>query len=179
MRSRSSRIWPGDCATVQLTTDGHRPYLSAVPAGFGTKIDYAMLVKMYGADPAADHRYSPPVCTGIHARRISGQPDLSTSMVERQNLTMRMGMRRFTRLTNAFSKKVENLTAAVSLHFAYYNLCRVHSSLEKGQTPAMAAGVTDHRWTLEELIGLLEAAERVPVKRGPYKPRQTAGANSK
>ena len=102
---------------------------------------------------------------------ITGNPDpahISTSYVERQNLTMRMSMRRFTRLTNAFSKKVENLAAAVSLHFAHYNFCRVHQSLN-GQTPAMAAGIADHVWTVDELIGLLAAAEATPTKRGPYK----------
>jgi|SRR5579864_2181873 len=157
---------------VQLTTDGHRPYLQAVRSAFGNEVDYAQLVKYYGIDPQGDRRYSPAVCTGASPEPISGKPDaalISTSYVERQNLTMRMSMRRFTRLTNAFSKKVENLAAAVSLHFAHYNLCRPHSSLGKGITPAMAAGVTDHVWTLPELIGLLEAAEAVPVRRGHYR----------
>jgi IS1 family transposase len=161
---------------VQLTTDGHKPYLQAVDAAFGGKIDYATLVKLYGnvapRDTAA--RYSAPVCIGTERRVRTGYPDksqISTSYIERQNLTMRMSMRRFTRLTNAFSKKVENLTAAVSLHFMYYNFVRVHSTI--GMTPAQAAGVTDHPWTLAELIGLLQEAEdRVPRKRGPYKPRQ-------
>jgi IS1 family transposase len=154
---------------VQLTTDGHRPYLNAVGEGFGDDVDYAQLVKIYGSERAGAARYSPAKCLGAVPTTITGNPDpdhISTSYVERQNLTMRMSMRRFTRLTNAFSKKAENLAAAVSLHFAHYNLCRVHSSL--GTTPAVAAGVTDHVWTLDELIGLLEEAERVPVKRGSY-----------
>jgi IS1 family transposase len=163
---------------VQLTTDGNNFYLTAVEGAFGDNIDYAMLIKKYGIDPEADdRRYSPAVCTGIDVRRVKGDPDpeaISTSYVERQNLTMRMSMRRFTRLTNAFSKKVENHAAAISLHFAYYNFCRVHKSLN-GQTPAMAAGVTDHVWKPSELVALLEQAETaVPQKRGPYKPRQKA-----
>jgi IS1 family transposase len=153
---------------VQLTSDGHRPYLGAIRQAFGGEIDYAILNKIYAAKNSA--RYSPPECIGTERHIVSGNPDpklISTSYVERQNLTMRMSMRRFTRLTNAFSKKVENLAAAVSLHFAYYNYCRVHASLNK-QTPAMAAGVADHVWTLAELIGLLEQAEAVPMKRGRY-----------
>jgi len=156
---------------VQLTTDGHRPYLTAVLSAFGNDIDYAQLVKIYGRDTSGkpERRYSPAVCLGADARTIVGSPDpehISTSHVERLNLTMRMSMRRYTRLTNAFSKKVENLAAAVSLHFMHYNFCRVHKTL--GTTPAVAAGLTDHVWTLRELIGLLEDAERVPVKRGRY-----------
>ncbi|HEX6700407.1 MAG TPA: IS1 family transposase [Gaiellaceae bacterium] len=161
---------------VQLTPDAFRPYLNAVENAFDGDVDYAQLVKLYGSDATGARKsggakYSPGVCIGSHADVITGSPDkgrISTSHVERANLTMRMSMRRFTRLTNAFSKKVENLAAAVSLHFAFYNLCRVHQSLN-GQTPAMAAGVADHVWTLDELIGLLEAAERVPVKRGAYR----------
>jgi IS1 family transposase len=154
---------------VQLTTDGFKPYLTAVEGAFGDAVDYAVLVKLYGSDGGAG-RFSPPRMIGTHSERINGNPKpegISTSYVERQNLTMRMSMRRFTRLTNAFSKKVENLAAAVSLHFAHYNLCRVHKTL--GTTPAVAAGVTDHVWTLNELIGLLDAAERVPVRRGSYR----------
>ena len=157
---------------VQLTTDAHRPYLTAVEDAFKGDVDYAQLVKIYGTDSAGAGRYSPPTCLGASPRRVTGNPDpghISTSHVERQNLTMRMSMRRFTRLTNAFSKKVENLAAAVSLHFAYYNFCRVHQTL--GTTPAVAAGVTDHVWNLDELIGLLEAAEATPVKRGSYQKR--------
>jgi IS1 family transposase len=160
---------------IQLTTDGHRVYVRAVSNSFKGGVDYAMLVKLYGTEGGDAGRYSPPKCIGAIPQAISGDPDpehISTSYVERSNLTMRMSMRRFTRLTNAFSKKVENLTAAVSLHFAYYNFCRVHQTL--GTTPAVAAGVADRVWTLDELIGLLEAAESVPYKRGPYKKRQAA-----
>jgi IS1 family transposase len=155
---------------VQLTTDGHRPYLNAVENAFDGDVDYAQLVKLYGTDGGAG-KYSPAVCIGAIPQPITGNPDpdhISTSHVERLNLTTRMSMRRFTRLTNAFSKKVENLAAAVSLHFCHYNFCRAHQSLGPKTTPAMAAGLTDHVWTLDELIGLLEEAERVPVKRGRY-----------
>jgi IS1 family transposase len=161
---------------VQLTTDGHRPYLNAVENAFDGDVDYAQLVKLYGTDGGAG-KYSPAVCIGAIPQPITGNPDpdhISTSHVERLNLTTRMSMRRFTRLTNAFSKKVENLAAAVSLHFCHYNFCRAHQSLGPKTTPAMAAGLTDHVWTLDELIGLLEEAERVPVKRGRYaKTRET------
>jgi IS1 family transposase len=165
---------------VQLTTDGHTVYLNAVRDAFHGKIDYATLTKIYsfsGESGGGKARYSPGECIGTVPRAVSGRPDpskISTSYVERQNLTMRMSMRRFTRLTNAFSKKVENLTAAVSLHFMHYNYCRPHSSLGKKVTPAMAAGITDHVWTLQELIALLEAAEGTPTRRGPYKKRQPA-----
>lgn len=147
---------------VQLTTDGHQPYLWAVEGAFGSEIDYAILQKIYGTAPEADTRYSPAVCLGVDVRVVQGDPDpdlISTSYVERQNLTMRMGMRRFTRLTNAFSKKVENLAAAVALHFMHYNFARPHKSLANPypRTPAMAGGVADHAWTLEEIAGLLES----------------------
>lgn len=140
---------------VQLTSDGHKPYLEAVEGAFGADIDYAMLVKVYGEAPEGQRRYSPPVCTGARKTRIEGHPDpkhVSTSYAERNNLTMRMSMRRFTRLTNAFSKKVENHTHAVALHFMFYNFGRIHKSLRA--TPAMAAGVADHVWTLEEIASL-------------------------
>jgi len=143
---------------VQLTTDGHRAYLTAVPGAFGRDIDYAQLVKLYGTDPEAEARYSPPTCIGAKAHVVSGDPDpehISTSYAERQNLTMRMGMRRFTRLTNAFLEKVENLAHAVSLHFMYYNFARVHKTLKT--TPAVAAGIADHRWTIEEIVALLDS----------------------
>jgi len=143
---------------VQLTTDGHRPYLTAVPGAFGDEIDYAQLVKLYGPDPDGEKRYSPAKCVGTDTHVVSGVPDpahISTSYVERQNLTMRMGMRRFTRLTNAFSKKVENLQCAVALHFMYYNFARVHQTLKT--TPAVAAGIADHVWTVEEIVGLLDS----------------------
>jgi IS1 family transposase len=142
---------------VQLTTDGHRIYLESVEAAFGGEFDYAMLIKLYGEDRKEETRYSPAKCLGTEVRRIGGNPDpehISTSYVERQNLTMRMGMRRFTRLTNAFSKKAENLAHAVSLHFMYYNFVRLHKTL--GTTPAAYVGVADHVWTPEEVAGLLD-----------------------
>lgn len=141
---------------VQLTTDGLKVYLEAVEGAFGANVDYARLVKLYGEAPKTDTRYSPPQCLGARRDRISGFPDrryISTSFVERQNLTMRMNMRRFTRLTNGFSKKIENLEAAVALHFMYYNFARVHQTLRV--TPAMEAGVADHVWSLEEIVWLL------------------------
>lgn len=142
---------------VQLTTDGHRAYLDATERAFGTEIDYAMLQKIYGAaEQGPETRYSPAICMGARKAVISGNPDfkhVSTSYVERQNLTMRMSMRRFTRLTNAFSKKVENLEHAVALHYMHYNFCRIHQTLRV--TPAMEAGVSDHVWSLDELIALL------------------------
>lgn len=138
----------------QLTTDGLAAYVSAVEAGFGCEADYAQLVKTYGsADQEGQRRYSPAQLASIKKWVVSGTPDetlISTSYVERQNLTMRMHMRRLTRLTNAFSKKLENFKAACGLYFAYYNFVRIHKSLR--MTPAMAAGVTDHIWTVEELI---------------------------
>jgi len=142
---------------VQLTTDGHKAYLNAVEDAFGCEIDYAMLTKIYGEAPeGAEVRYSPAECTGATKDVKIGKPDMahvSTSYTERQNLTMRMSMRRFTRLTNAFSKKIENHEAAIALHFMHYNFCRVHQTLRV--TPAMEAGVADHVWSLEELIALL------------------------
>lgn len=150
---------------IQLTTDGHKMYLTPTSAVFGSDIDYAMLVKQYGATPDGPNtRYSPAPCIGIKVKKITGAPDpahVATSYVERQNLTIRMGMRRFTRLTNAFSKKAENLVAAVSLHFMYYNFARPHQTLTKAAgrptTPAMAAGVSDHVWRLTEIAGLLDS----------------------
>ena len=143
---------------VQLTTDGHRAYLTAVEAAFGGDIDYAMLVKVYGEDQSKEdqRRYSQTECTGTEILHVSGNPDvkhISTSYVERQNLTMRMSMRRFTRLTNGFSKKIENLECAVALYFMHYNFARVHKTLRV--TPAMEAGIADHVWMLEEIVGLL------------------------
>ena len=143
---------------VQLTTDGHAPYLQAVGDAFGSEIDYAMLVKHYGTGSMTEQRrYSPAQLIATELRPINGTPDtkhISTSFVERQNLTMRMGMRRFTRLTNGFSKKVDNLEHAVSLHFMHYNFARIHKSLRV--TPAMEAGLADHVWTLEEIAGLAD-----------------------
>jgi IS1 family transposase len=141
---------------IQLTTDGHRVYAEAVENAFGSEIDYAMLVKLYGASNDGESRYSPATCIGCRTGVLSGMPDpkyISTSYVERQNLSMRMGMRRFTRLTNGFSKKFENHAHQVALYFMHYNYCRVHSTLRV--TPAMEAGLTDHVWTLAELCGLL------------------------
>jgi IS1 family transposase len=139
---------------IQLTTDGHRVYADAVESAFGSEIDYAMLVKVYGEDRGErEVRYSPGEYVGCRAMPMTGNPkkrDISTSFVERQNLTMRMQMRRFTRLTNAFSKKVENLGWAVALHFMHYNFCRVHQTLRV--TPAMEAGIADHVWSIEELV---------------------------
>ena len=140
---------------IQLTTDGHRVYLEAVEGAFGSNVDYAMLVKMYGEDPKADTKYSPSECIGCRSVVITGNPKpqhISTSYVERQNLTMRMKMRRFTRLTNAFSKKVENHMAAVAIHFMHYNFARIHQTLRV--TPAMEAEIADHVWTLEEIAQL-------------------------
>lgn len=154
----------------QITTDAHKPYLKAVEAAFGGDADYAMLHKIYGASSEPETRYSPATCIGCEMKTISGVPDpkhVSTSFVERQNLTMRMSMRRFTRLTNGFSKKVDNHGHAVALYFMYYNFCRVHKTLRV--TPAMEAGVADHVWTVEELAALLPEPEA--KKRGPYKKR--------
>lgn len=146
---------------VQLTTDGLRTYLQAIDDAFGCEIDYAQLVKIYGGtDRSNEARYSPAICTGAIKSVVTGNPDktkISTSHIERQNLTMRMAMRRFTRLTNAFSKKIENLSYAVALHFMYYNFCRIHQTLRC--TPAMAAGVTDKLWDVEDVVALLEERE--------------------
>lgn len=140
---------------VQLTTDAHKPYLEAVEGAFGADIDYATLQKIYGASDEPEKRYSPATCIGCDMKVVSGRPDpehVSTSYVERQNLTMRMSMRRFTLLTNAFSKKIENHAAAVALHFIHYNFARIHKTLRI--TPAMAAGLSDHVWNYEEIAGL-------------------------
>lgn len=138
--------------------DGHKAYLDATERAFGTEIDYAMLEKIYGApQDSPETRYSPAICMGVRKAVITGNPvheHISTSYVERQNLTMRMSMRRFTRLTNGFSKKVENLETAVALHYMHYNFCRIHQTLRV--SPAMEAGVSDRVWSLEEVIGLLD-----------------------
>jgi IS1 family transposase len=142
---------------VQLTTDGHQIYVAFVGLTFGRDIDWAQIQKVYAADSAGQRHYSPAVCTGTKVRVMKGDPDpskISTSYVERQNLTMRMGMRRFTRLTNGFSKKVENLAHAVALHYTHYDFVRVHQTTKT--TPAMAAGVADHKWTLHEIAALLD-----------------------
>ncbi len=146
---------------VQLTTDGHKVYINAVEDAFGADVDYAMLTKIYGNAPENETRYSPAKILSSTTEIIKGSPNpkyISTSYVERQNLTTRMGMRRFTRLTNGFSKKLANHEAAVALHFMHYNFCRVHQTLRV--TPAMEAGLADHVWSLEEIVGLLDAAEK-------------------
>lgn len=145
---------------VQLTTDGNKTYLEAVEQAFGSNIDYAMLVKLYGAPEGkqSERRYSPATCKGTVQGTVSGSPEkkhVSTSFVERQNLTMRMSMRRFTRLTNGFSKKIENHGHAIALHFMYYNFGRIHKTLRV--TPAMEAGISDHVWSLEEIAGLADS----------------------
>lgn len=158
---------------IQLTSDGHRPYLEAVEGAFGADIDYAMLIKLYGQPQDGETRYSPPECIGTRIHRIQGEPDpafISTSYIERQNLTVRMSLRRFTRLTNAFSKKAENHAHAVALHYMHYNFGRIHKTLRV--TPAMEAGVTDHVWTLEEIASLMDA-NQTPRPRGPYKKRNS------
>ena len=146
---------------VQLTTDGHKMYFYAANIVFGKDIDYAMLVKYYGSTYDKNGHYSPPKCTHTRAKLIRGSPDMekvSTSYIERQNLTMRMSMRRFTRLTNVFSKKIENLEYAVALHFMYYNFARQHQTLTNPypKTPAMVAGISNHIWTIEEIISLAD-----------------------
>lgn len=145
---------------VQITTDGHKMYAEAVEQVFGADVDYAMLVKFYGQEPEQEKRYSPAKCTGAEKHRVMGNPDIkavSTSYVERQNLTMRMSMRRFTRLTNGFSKKVEYLGYHVALHFMFYNFARPHKTLANPypRTPAMAAGITDRVWIVEDILSLL------------------------
>ena len=161
---------------VQLTTDGHKAYLEAVEGAFGDDVDYAMLVKLYGeptGQKGHERKYSPAVCTGARKVRIEGDPDralVSTSHVERQNLTMRMHMRRFTRLTNAFSKKVQNHAYAVALHFMYYNLVRQHQRLRV--SPAMAAGVSETLRDVEWIVSLIDARAARPGPRGSYRKRE-------
>jgi IS1 family transposase len=168
---------------VQLTTDGHKAYLEAVEEAFGADIDYSMLIKLYGAPPAAAEaarRYSPAECIGARKDKITGNPDpkhISTSYVERHNLTMRMGMRRFTRLTNAFSKRVENHCHSLALYFVFYNFVRQHGSLKK-LTPAMTAGISGRLWSMEDIVALIDAREEPAKKRGPYKPRQPKAASN-
>ena len=168
---------------VQLTTDGHKAYLEAVEGAFGGDVDFAQLVKLYGPTITAPGRYSPAECIGARKTPVEGKPDekhISTSYVERANLTMRMSMRRFTRLTNAFSKKVDNHMHALALYFAFYNFTRIHKTLKV--TPAMAAGITDRLWSMEDIANLIDArspkaaiGKRGP--RGPYKARQKDLAN--
>jgi len=164
---------------VQLTSDGHRVYLEAVEDAFGGDIDYAQLVKLYGSAPeSAKGRYSPRECIGARKERIEGNPDpahISTSYAERQNLTMRMQMRRFTRLTNAFSKKFENHMHMVALHTVWYNFMKMHKALRV--TPAMASGTSDKLWSMIDVAGMIDATLPKPGKRGPY--RMTAAQNGK
>jgi len=160
---------------LQLTTDAHKPYLVAVDMAFGNRADYAMLDKIYGesADRGPERKYSPGVCVGTKKTLVTGNPqveDISTSHVERQNLTMRMSMRRFTRLTNAFSKKVDNHCHALALYFVYYNFVRMHKSLR--MSPAMAAGVERRLWDMEDIVKLIDARAPKPGPRGPYKARE-------
>ncbi len=171
---------------VQITTDGLKSYLEAVEGAFGGDVDYAQLVKLYGEAPKEDQRrYSPVECVGAVKQEVSGNPDcdhISTSYVERQNLTMRMGMRRFTRLTNAFSKKLENHCHMLALYFVHYNFCRPHTTLTKRNhgrktTPAMAAGLANRVHDVDWLVDLVNASLPKPGKRGPYAPRKAAISN--
>lgn len=160
---------------VQLTTDGHRAYLDAVWDAFGADVDYAQLVKMYGEpkETGAERKYSPSVFNGASKRKVQGNPDktyISTSYVERYNLTMRMSMRRFTRLTNAFLKKIENHCHALALYFVYYNFVKIHKTLRV--SPAMAAGISTKLWKIEDIIALIDSRE-VSMKRVPYKKRDS------
>ncbi len=143
---------------VQITSDGHRAYLEAIDAAFGTDVDYAQLVKIYGQTSEGQKRYSPPECIGCERHKVTGKPDkkhISTSFVERQNLNIRMGLRRFTRLTNAFSKKIDNHIHGLSIYFMHYNFVRIHQTLRV--TPAMAAGVSQKLWSMEDVVAMIEA----------------------
>ena len=162
---------------VQLTMDGHKAYLNAVEGASGAEVGYAMLVKLYGDVPGPAGRYSPAECTGAIKTRIEGNPDAKhviTSFAERQNLTMRMSMRRFTRLTDAFSKKAENHGHMVALYTTWYNFARQHKTLRC--SPAMAAGLTGTLWSMEDVMALIDAQAEPAKKRGPYKPRATKAA---
>ena len=159
---------------VQLTTDGHKAYLEAVEGAFGGDVDYAQLIKLYGEAPEAQKRYSPAACVGARKRRVEGNPDpkaVSTSHVERQNLTMRMHMRRFTRLTNAFSKKFETHMHMVALYTVWYNFIRIHKTLRV--TPAMEAGLSGTVWDMEDLVQIMDGRAPKPGPRGRYKNRNS------
>jgi IS1 family transposase len=164
---------------VQLSTDGHKAYLEAVEGAFGMEVDYAQIHKIYGSGPAAPGRYSPAECIGVEKRLVMGSPKpehVSTSYIERANLTMRMSMRRFTRLTNAFSKKLDNHIHALALYFTFYNFCRQHKTLG-GISPAMAAGITDRLWGYEDIIARIDSDAPAPKARGPYKKRAENNSN--
>ena len=154
---------PRFASRIQLTSDGHRPYLEAIEGAFGAGIDYAMLVKIYGPAPEGQRRYSPADCVGARKIPVAGNPDpkhVSTSYVERQNLSIRMGNRRMTRLTNAFSKNAENHAHMMAIYFMHYNFVRIHQTLRI--TPAMAAGVTSKLWEMSDMVKVLEDWEAVP-----------------
>ena len=168
----TARIFVDDLASrltnrVQITTDGHRAYLAAIEGAFGAAVDYAMSDKVYAIPEDAEKRYNPPVCVGANRQAVTGRPDkkhISTSFAERQNLTMRMSVRRFTSLTNAFSKKVENHVYALAIYFMHYNFVRIHQTIEC--SPAMAAGITDTLWQLTDIVRVVdewEAAQKVAV----------------
>lgn len=179
----SARIFLGDLKErvanrMQLTSDGHRPYLKAVERVFGDEIDYAVLHKIYGPDRSADHRYSPPVCLGAKSQKMIGCPDkkhISTSYAERQNLTMRMQMRRFTRLTNAFSKKFANHCHMIAIYSVWYNWIRLHKTLRV--TPCMAANLADRVWDWSDFIVLMDAVAPKPGRPKTYKKRQAEISN--
>ena len=163
---------------VQLTTDGHKAYLEAVEGAFGADVDYAQLVKIYGPTVTAPGRYSPAECTGPKKVRVEGNPDfahVSTSHVERMNLSIRMQNRRFTRLTNAFSKKLDNRIHALAPYFAFYNFVRIHKTL--CMSPAMATGITDRLWSLDDIIAKIDAMAPEPTPRSPYKKRGAENSN--
>ena len=163
---------------VQLTSDGLASYLSAVEDAFGADVDYSQLIKLYGSEPEGEKRYSPAKCLGAVPKPITGDPDpkhISTSYVERQNLTMRMSMRRFTRLTNAFSKKIQHHVYHVALYTVFYSFCRIHKTLRVA--PAMASGVSDTLRDAEWIVGLIDARAPKPAKPGPKGPRQKTLAN--